>query len=234
MHTHGGQQVIVICTYFVLAILYFALAYDWLYRKDYNHFLFNAEILKRQKIAVHSELEMDLRRLHLDLKHLQDLSNALLEKRFTILIESAPGEVFLQSGYRYVFEPTNLNAMTIPLTVVTVFDEKGGRANRYSLPVVYTHPLRPQQFLKITSEAIPLLSQMCKGVEERLVSITSDTPLVWGFWDFIYFSTVIQTTIGLGDILPNSTLVRKLVVLQVIIGYGLLSVALNLVLSQAH
>jgi uncharacterized membrane protein len=75
---------------------------------------------------------------------------------------------------------------------------------------------------------------MCKGVEERLVSITSDTPLVWGFWDFIYFSTVIQTTIGLGDILPNSTLVRKLVVLQVIIGYGLLSVALNLVLSQAH
>jgi hypothetical protein len=80
MHTHGGQQVIVICTYFVLAILYFALAYDWLYRKDYNHFLFNAEILKRQKIAVHSELEMDLRRLHLDLKHLQDLSKCIVRE----------------------------------------------------------------------------------------------------------------------------------------------------------
>jgi ion channel len=234
MHTHGGQQIIAICTYFVLAILYFALAYDWLYTKNYNHFLFNAEILKRQKIAVRNELEKDLGRLHLNLQHLQELSSALMERRFTILMESAPGEVFLQSGYRYVFGPTDSSGTTIPSTIVTVFDEKGSRASRYALPIIYTHPLRPEQFLEIAREAIRLMSQMCRGTEERLASISSDTPQVWGFWDFIYFSAVIQTTIGLGDILPNSTLVRKLVVLQVIIGYGLLSVALNLVLSQAH
>jgi hypothetical protein len=234
MHIYGGQHIVEICIYFVLAILYFAFAYDWLYKKDYNHFLFNAEILKRQKITVHRELESDLRRLRRNLQDLAELSNALVEKRFTVLTESAPGQVFLQSGHRYVFDATDLSGTTLPFTVLSVFDEKGNRANRYAIPIVYTHPLRPEQFLKIAHDAIALLGQQRRRVEERLVSLASDAPLVWGLWDFIYFSTVIQTTIGLGDILPNSTLVRKLVVLQVIIGYGLLSVALNLVLSQSH
>ena len=234
MHIHGGLQIIEICTYFALAILYFAFAYHWLYQKNYNHFSFNAEILKWQKIAVHNELEKDLRRLRRKMQHLRELSNALVEKKFTLLTESAPGQVFLHSGYRYVFDTTDLSCTTLPFTVVSIFNEKGSRADRYVLPIVYTFPLRQEQFLKIAHEAIPLLRQMCRKVEERLVSLPSDTPLVWGVWDFIYFSTAIQTTIGLGDILPNSTLVRKLVVLQVIIGYGLLSVALNVVLSQGH
>ena len=57
-------------------------------------------------------------------------------------------------------------------------------------------------------------------------------PDVWSFWDFFYFSTIIQTTVGLGDILPNSTLVRMIVTTQVLIGYALLIVVLNIVLTN--
>jgi uncharacterized membrane protein len=75
-----------------------------------------------------------------------------------------------------------------------------------------------------------MFEERCVTVTDRLQSLKSDRPQVWGFWDFVYFSTVIQTTIGLGDILPNSTLVRKLVVVQVLVGYGILIVFLNIVL----
>lgn len=40
----------------------------------------------------------------------------------------------------------------------------------------------------------------------------------WSYWDFLYFSTITQTTVGYGDILPNATYVRIIVILQVLIG----------------
>jgi hypothetical protein len=40
----------------------------------------------------------------------------------------------------------------------------------------------------------------------------------WGLVDFLYFSAVTTTTLGYGDILPNSTLVRVLVMLNTIVG----------------
>jgi hypothetical protein len=47
----------------------------------------------------------------------------------------------------------------------------------------------------------------------------------------VYFSTIVQTTVGFGDILPNRTPVRMLVTAQIMIGYALLVVVLNIVLS---
>ena len=51
------------------------------------------------------------------------------------------------------------------------------------------------------------------------------------YLDFVYFSTVTQSTVGYGDILPNSTAVRSIVMLQLIWAYALLVYVLNLVLS---
>lgn len=43
----------------------------------------------------------------------------------------------------------------------------------------------------------------------------------WGFPEFLYFSTIVQATIGFGDIVPNSRLVRMTVVLQSVLGIGI-------------
>lgn len=47
--------------------------------------------------------------------------------------------------------------------------------------------------------------------QKRWDSLREESPAVWSYWDFVYFSTVTQTTVGYGDIVPNSTSVRALV-----------------------
>lgn len=49
---------------------------------------------------------------------------------------------------------------------------------------------------------------------------------VWDFMDFVYFSSVTMTTLGYGDILPNSRLTRMTVMSQTIFGICYLGFAL--------
>jgi hypothetical protein len=66
----------------------------------------------------------------------------------------------------------------------------------------------------------------------QLATMSEETsPDVWSYLDFLYFATISQTTVGYGDILPNSTTVRVLVIVQVLIAYGLLVVILNIVVT---
>jgi hypothetical protein len=70
-------------------------------------------------------------------------------------------------------------------------------------------------------------------VESDLLTIGSEAPRIWTFVDFLYFSVVTQTTVGYGDILPNSRRVRGVVSLQILLGYALLVVVINLVISSS-
>jgi hypothetical protein len=58
------------------------------------------------------------------------------------------------------------------------------------------------------------------------------SPRMWSFWDFLYFSTITQSTVGYGDILPNSTLVRMVVALQVLFSCAIVVVFINLAASH--
>ena len=55
---------------------------------------------------------------------------------------------------------------------------------------------------------------------------------IWNQFDFIYFSTITISTVGYGDILPNSTTVRMIVVSEVLLGQVVLVVLLNFVLTD--
>ena len=60
------------------------------------------------------------------------------------------------------------------------------------------------------------------------MSFLDDSPLVlksvangsfkYPLWNFLYFSSVTITTLGYGDILPNSTIVRVLVMFETVFG----------------
>lgn len=52
------------------------------------------------------------------------------------------------------------------------------------------------------------------------------------FIDFLYFSTITLTTTGYGDIVPNSTLVRKIVILQTIFGVMFIAFGLSLLTKK--
>ena len=85
-------------------------------------------------------------------------------------------------------------------------------------------------------QALPVVKDRLEkertAVALRIDSLATPEPDVWSYMDFVYFSTIVQTTVGFGDILPNSTLVRMIVVGQILIGYALLVVVLNIVLGS--
>lgn len=66
--------------------------------------------------------------------------------------------------------------------------------------------------------------------EQRFNSLSSELPEIWSFPDFLYFSLITQSTVGYGDILPNSTVVRLMVASQIWTSYVILIVLINIVL----
>jgi hypothetical protein len=54
----------------------------------------------------------------------------------------------------------------------------------------------------------------------------------WSPVDFLYFSVITQTTVGYGDILPNSSIVRFIVMAQVLFGLLLIGVTISWVASD--
>ena len=65
-------------------------------------------------------------------------------------------------------------------------------------------------------------------LRNSIEAFKTGAPDVWSFWDFFYFSAITQFTVGYGDILPNATSVRLVVVLQTFVAALLLVVVLNL------
>ena len=56
----------------------------------------------------------------------------------------------------------------------------------------------------------------------------------WNYFDFCYFSAITMTTVGYGDILPNSGIVRLLVLLHSIIGVFFVGFALVFLWPHGH
>lgn len=87
------------------------------------------------------------------------------------------------------------------------------------------------------AEILPLLNEFLDHLSasisrDRLaaadLSQSSHTPR---FLDFLYFSTMTQATAGYGDIIPNSTRVRFLAMVQVLLGYAIVVVLINILIA---
>jgi hypothetical protein len=86
-----------------------------------------------------------------------------------------------------------------------------------------------KRHLKDTNTQLRQLSDRKRKLEDDSSDIWS--PDIWSFVDFLYFSVIIQSTVGLGDIQPNSAIVRKVVMSQIFLSYAVLIVLLNVLLN---
>jgi hypothetical protein len=87
-----------------------------------------------------------------------------------------------------------------------------------------------EQFVETTSK---LLNEDILEAQGRRRLLETETASIWTFTDFLYFSTITQSTVGYGDILPNETNVRSVVICQIVFAYAILIVGLNIILGSA-
>jgi hypothetical protein len=219
---------------FLLLICIFAVAYHLLYRRRRTHFLFNADILKNQKNIVADDLQRRYPNSGIQLT-LIDEALQYIQGRIHHLANDDTQSIDLKSG-RIVLVRTRLPATEPPEPYATedalcsaAFHAHGGHA-------VGTRAVRNWDSAsaeELFQDVRRRVTDELQSVQAQLKTFETDFPNIWSFWDFFYFSTITQTTVGYGDILPNSTLIRMIVCLQIVLGYGLLVVILNLALTHA-
>jgi hypothetical protein len=222
-----GELIGVVLFLYAALILAFGLRYYSLYRTDPDLFFVHSEIEKSHASRLTASLEWSLARVRKRIEALAELEGALasgsVDRIPTVL---ASGLRVDGRGYTGML-PDGKPDDGVWLEVSTSDGAVLVRLDRY----VYQE-LTPDVALEMVREGLAERHRFEKRAEERRLSLRATSKGSLGRWDLIYFSGVTQTTVGYGDVLPNSTQIRKLVLLQILIGYALLVGLLNLVLTE--
>jgi ion channel/uncharacterized protein DUF1345 len=236
VHTRTGRLVSTFCL-FILVQLIFASVYYLLYKRRRDYFAFNADILRTQSTTFKHELAK-LR------EAIAALREAIEELQVGIepIVEGRTGaSMELRSGRKCVMVFLSGPPAGGPHgSLLEIFDASGDLLLRADpTEISFRGWLNSAAWIETRAEwqeAIPRILKKLESKEQRdarrLETLRTATPDVWTYWDFLYFSTIVQTTVGFGDILPNNTLIRMLVVIHILIGYALLIVVLNVVLGS--
>jgi hypothetical protein len=220
----ASQLKLLILTFaaYVVSIVVFGVAYYKLYNKRETRFFIQADIAKFQADAVIGEGKTRIEQIGMEVEALQELQSAISKgNELSLTLPSGRrAEMIFSTGYL----PDGNMDETMCLLVT---DAEGSEicALRRS-----SEDLSPEYLMGWLEEEIALRRA---AREERLAyvsRVSADPQTSLQFIDFMYFSGVTQTTVGYGDILPNSSGIRALVLCQILWGYALLIVVLNLVI----
>ena len=80
-------------------------------------------------------------------------------------------------------------------------------------------------------QLVDYLREQLSRSHELVMRLPNEKRPNWSYADFVYFSAITQLTVGYGDILPNTTFVRLLVVLQSLLAVIMIVVVINLVVT---
>src|SRR5258707_2187341 len=146
-----------------------------------------------------------------------------------------PSAEIRTSDYRFVFHPglqLNVQLMYFSISAHTTRTEK--RLGSQEVPdyLRAKFPERGWQYQYLIAGVTHQLQAVLTQTQQRLTSLETTNSEVWTYWDFFYFSTVTQTTVGYGNMLPNRTAVRITVIFQVLFGILFLVVVINLSVSE--
>jgi hypothetical protein len=214
---------------YLASIVVFAVLYYALYRRRPNRFHFTAGLQDSQLEAYKNAAVRSVRALAIENEAWEQI-RLRIEKGATpqtLAEQSTRGSV--SSGTYRIYlarsgPPPSAAQPTLELT-----DEDGAILSRVYPPMRWPWQRWDDVFPKRLSKnqmKIALLNV-------RLTQLPGSAHDIWSFWDFLYFSAVSQTTVGFGDILPNATGIRLLVVSQIVTGYALLVVLLNFVVHRS-
>lgn len=236
-----NQWLLVVFATYVGFILIFSVVYYVIYRRYPRAFAFNADVLRSQSETFKADTEKAILKILNELDILKHLIEQLQNRENRVPFEAQ----LLEEGV--VVTPQYKCHITL-VTVRAAGPVATPNVQRFTdLRVEDTDEnrvvkIRRDEHIKNFSDnlrsyrgAIQLFSDdLEKALKEhrrRLSTLSGDSPEVWTYLDFLYFSTITQTTVGYGDILPNSTRVRVIVILQILVGLLIVGFVINYVVS---
>jgi hypothetical protein len=238
-HNHWLGVVFIL---YIFSLLVFATLYYAIHHCVPNSFSFNFDVSEAQDTSYRSQRAGRSQELEDSISRLEAMDSDFGEGEWRIKRERDSGNVKLRSkgGYEasfYIRRPLPSAAAKRKSRVSRPWKEFELKAPDGST-VIETQNMEfdkrfPHDVDDLRVMFRELVEELRQEADTYLEQATSpiQTPEIWTYWDFLYFSTVTQSTVGYGDILPNNTLVRMIVVLQVLIGIALAVVILNLVIS---
>lgn len=242
---------------YLILIVVCAFAYSSLYQNDQNRFAFNADIIRARKREVIATGEVARLRLAKRIEALQQLRALLATWKDPVPVDTGVTDIVRLKTATYEFEfeltylwtpsPNGRLYSTDPLHVYKPTDNAHWteyvRLEGPSLSTYRTDEFRREIEKVAPPRSAKVYHDMVSAVIERLARQMPDQPGSaadssestddeWTFFDFLYFSVITQTTVGYGDILPNKTEVRLVVMLQIILGLLLLGFVVTIVASE--
>ena len=234
-----NQWLILMFFVYIAVIVTFALLYDFLCRSNRRNFSFAADILGDQKIEFHARASEELESLHTQDDIYQELYDRLARKEVSYTNQPKGGysitygEVTLSPDTRVELKSSFILGQGSIRThfFITTYSRDGKKL--FDLQESRDGQVSDDFFISMCSSHLESIKNRTRQLESRLKSFDSATPDVWNFVDFLYFSTITQTTVGYGDILPNSSTVRVFVAAQILSGYLILAILLNMAFGTA-
>src|ERR1017187_853638 len=237
VHGRNGWLVLTF-GFYVVFLFIFAEIYQRIYRRRPSTFSFNRDISQSQDQLYRARKAQEATRLTAMVSVLTVMQEELRKGPVEFVPEyHAEGDGCLlrsQSGYEARLVRCYETFPEIPFwRELTVLDPSGSALILNKDVGGYRVPDNASDFQMTLSEIATDFNQTVSAVL-NIASAPVASPEMWSYLDFLYFSTITQSTVGYGDILPNSTTVRMFVVAQIVVGYALLVVILNLVFAASH
>lgn len=221
---------------YIFSVVTFGMAYWGLYLSKSSNFLFNADVLNTQIVKSHRHAEETLSTE----RHTAHVLNSLLveldkgiqpiDKRQPFSLTSSNQVVVNTSEFRYSYVFVGIS--DVVGIGLRVSDNAGNEVESIHVPDSGGRlPTTSKDWRRVTTGLLSAVETRIKETERQLESLSGDGPYyVWSFWDFLYFSSITQSTVGFGDIVPNGRAVRVLVMSQLLVTTTLLILVLNVVL----
>jgi hypothetical protein len=119
-----------------------------------------------------------------------------------------------------------------PSLRLTAFSKTGIETTYVEMTGWRKIPIARSEAIRAVEDVFGALNAKMERLRKRSKLVSVSPVRSWSYLDFLYFSTVTQTTLGYGDILPNSTTVRMVVTIQIVVGLAVLGVLINIVLRR--
>lgn len=235
---HGRRGAFLLYTVYLYlgSVFVFAGIYYTLFLHNPANFVFSADIMSAQATTFKLAARRDSVTAELQIGLLHSVVDTLtrLPASTPLVMRSVPGgqeATFRYAGREYAMAQSSLDPPGSG--GVTIRQEGGATLMRIEVPAgkLNVTPQTTGEFREEADSLIAFLRDQLIRSHDMIMRLPTVVRRSWHYIDFVYFSAITQLTVGYGDILPNTTAVRVLVILQSLVAVVMLVVVINVVLA---